>query len=234
MERVCPARISGTGRRDRRLRGASRGRLRFLQRSARAGALHLGRGQDHRFRAPLGSRLQQRARRLADRTFRRRMGGRSHRSWSGASRLRHRLRHRFGPRPAHHRWRQDVEPGLLRPYAGWQLDHRGDRRHHLLRRPLRPLRRAPHVHQLHRHRLVGQRYVGRQLVQHHALRRAASVGEHHLLDGVRPQRARPYVGRDERHARPAASQDVAPRIAGVLHRRRGAQRRRRTHVARAE
>ena len=35
-------------------RGASRDRLRLLQRTARAGALHLGRGQDHRFRAATG------------------------------------------------------------------------------------------------------------------------------------------------------------------------------------
>ena len=31
-----------------------------------------------------------------------------------------------------------------------------------------PFDRAPHVHQLHRYRSVGQRYGGRQLVQRHA------------------------------------------------------------------
>ena len=49
-----------------------------------------------------------------------------------------------------------------------------------------------------------------------------------------PDGARPHVGRHERHARSAASQDVAPRLARFLHRRRGAQRRWRTHLARAE
>ena len=88
-----------------------------------------------------------------------------------------------------------LEPDLLLSHAGRQLDHQRDRRHHLLRRPLRPLRSAPHVHQLHRYRPVGQRYGGRQLVQRHAHRRAAPMGEHHLLDGVRSRGARPHVGR---------------------------------------
>ena len=109
--------------------------------------------------------------------------------------------------------------------------HRCD---HVLRRPLRSVRRAPHVHQLHGYRPVGQRHGGRELVQRDAQRRAEPVGQYDVLGGVRPHGARPHVGRDERHARSAAAQNVAPRFARYVHRRRGALRRWRPHVARAE
>ena len=152
LARLLPARIWGPGHRHRREPCASRDRLRLLQRTARARARHLGRGQDHRFRAPLGAGVQQRPRRLAFGPFRRRLGGQPHRPRCGAARRGDGLRHRFRPRPALYRWRQDVEFRLLQRDAGRQLDQQRDRRHDLLRRPLRPLRRAPHVHRLYRYR----------------------------------------------------------------------------------
>ena len=120
------------------------------------------------------------------------------------------------------------------PRRGRQLDHQRHRRHHLLRRPLRPLRCPPHVHQLHRYRPLGERQRRRKLVQRDPPGRARPLGQHDLLDGVRPRRARPHVGGDERHPRSAAAQDVAPRLARFLHRRSGALRRWRPHLAGAE
>ena len=117
-----------------------------------------GRRQDHRRRRPLGARLSERARRVAGRSLRRGMGRHPVRHRRRAhGNPDDRLRDRFRPRRAHHRWRQDVDSRVFQARAGWQLDHQRDRRHHLLRRPLRPVRSAPHVHQLYRHRPVGQR-----------------------------------------------------------------------------
>ena len=234
LARFRPSRISRRSHGHRRQPGPSRDCIRVLQRIARTRPPDLGRRQDHRCGPPLGTGLRHRARRLADRPFRRRLGRQPVRPRCGAARRQPRLRHRLGPRAAHHRRRQELESDLLLSQTRWQLDHQRHRRHHLLWRPLRPLRSAPHVHQLHGYRTLGQRYGGRQLVQRHTHRRSASVGEHHLLDGVRSRRARPHVGRHERDARPAASQDVAPRIARFLHRRRAAQRRWRTHLACAD
>ncbi len=50
----------------------------------------------------------------------------------------------------------------------------------------------------------------RVLDQFHHLRGPARLGEHRLLGRVRPGGARKDVGGDERHARPAAAEDVAP------------------------
>ena len=76
-----------------------------------------------------------------------------------------------------------------------------------------------------------ERQRRQRLAQRDHERRAARMGEHDVLGGVRPQSQRPHVGRDERHARSAAPENVAPQFARDLPRRRCPQRRRRQDLA---
>ena len=68
------------------------------------------------------------------------------------------LRHRFRPRHAHHRWRQHLAAGLLAirtPDGNWTTNGIDVTTCYGVH--FDPFDRAPHVHQLHRYRPLGQR-----------------------------------------------------------------------------
>ena len=162
------------------------------------------------------------------------MGREPSRSRRGAAESEHRLCHRLWTHPAFARWRRDLEGGLHAPRAEGRLDHQRARRDHVLRRSLRP---------------STSRSVCSSAIRTSACSSSDDGGKTWTssIQGVPkpwtnttywvvfdPRRARPHVGRDERHARPAAAEDVAARFAIAIPGRRGPQRRRRQDLDSAD
>ena len=116
--------------------------------------------------------------------------------------------------------REGVGPGQLRGPGRRPLDDARSRRHHDLRRAVRPVRRAHDVHPLHRHRPLPQRRRRRDvdgLLDGHP----DAVAQHDVLARLRPGGAGPRLGRLQRDPRPAAAEDVAAHRPRALSRRRG-------------
>ena len=127
----------------------------------------------------------------------------------GAERPGGRLRDRPLPHVPHGGRREDVGAGELGGPRRGPLDDARARRHHDLRHPVRSARPAARLHPLHGHRPLPQRRRRRD-VDGLDERHPDALAQHDLLARVRPRGEGPRVGRVQRHARPAAAEDVAP------------------------
>ena len=127
-----------------------------------------------------------------------------------AHQSRYLLRNRLRPHHAHHRRRQDLARRHSRKYAVGRIDHHRPRRHHQLRRPLRPVRPQPRrssatpISALFQSQDGGASWT--RATADGVPRRWRNTTYWMEFD---PEVTRPHLGRLQRHPRSAAAEDVA-------------------------